>query len=323
VRIHETEHGGEPPVAASAQSPTGVDSVPLAADELRLLATPLTPTASVYLGLQPSVVDGDTRLDLDLRRHALVARLAVRGADEATIEALAAFLADVPVSPSELVVFARDGVVIAAQEIPGGAGLDPGRVAARFDRARFAVPPDLLPLLAWQQRHPAHVVAVTDRAGADITATRRGRLTGTRTAVAGPDDEIERNAPGGWSQPRYQRRAEDSWRHNATAVAGAVLQALRDVHSGLLLLAGDVRAVQLLRQRLPRTVQIRHLPGGRSEDGSAPARRTAIAAALDAYAAERSARLIDRLVADRGPPLLLVVADREPVLAQHDPLFDE
>jgi hypothetical protein len=123
--------------------------------------------------------------------------------------------------------------------------------------------------------------------------------------VAGPDDEIERNAPGGWSQPRYQRRAEDSWRHNAGAVADAVTHALPTVHSGLLLVAGDVRAVQLLQERLPtgmrRAVPIRHLPGGRSEDGSAQARRAAIGIALDEFVAEQTALVLDRFIAGRGP----------------------
>jgi hypothetical protein len=269
-----------------------VDSVGLATDDLRRLAVPLTPTASVYIGLPPAVAAGDTGPEADLRWQALADRLAAQGADPATVDALAAFLAGFPVSRTELVAFAAGGAVIAAQQIPGGAS---------FDRASFAAPPDFVPLLAWLQRHPAHVVAVTDRTGADITATRHGRLRGTRSVVMGPDDEIERNAPGGWSQPRYHRRAEDSWRHNAGAVAGAVTHGLQTVHSGLLLVAGDVRAVQLLRDRLPRTVTVRHLPGGRSEDGSAQARRVAIAAALDAYAAEQGAQLLDRFTAERGP----------------------
>jgi peptide subunit release factor 1 (eRF1) len=121
----------------------------------------------------------------------------------------------------------------------------------------------------------------------------------------GPDDEIERNAPGGWAQPRYQRRAEDSWRHNAAAVAEAAIHALRRVNAELLLVAGDVRAVQLLEDRLhdhsgPR-IAMRHVPGGRQPDGSTPIRRAAIAQELAGYAAERMADVLQRFENERRP----------------------
>ncbi|HEU5109653.1 MAG TPA: Vms1/Ankzf1 family peptidyl-tRNA hydrolase, partial [Micromonosporaceae bacterium] len=134
--------------------------------------------------------------------------------------------------------------------------------------------------------------------GADVTAVPAGTASGPTRVVAGPDDEIERNAPGGWAQPRYQRRAEDSWQHNAAAVAEAATRALRDLNARLLLVAGDVRAVHLLRERLPagirREVTLRHLPGGRSPDGSEAARQEAIADAVDGHAADTTTALLDR-----------------------------
>jgi hypothetical protein len=121
--------------------------------------------------------------------------------------------------------------------------------------------------------------------------------------VIGPDDEIERNAPGGWSQPRYQRRAKDSWQHNAAAVAQAVTRALRDLRAGLLLVAGDVRAVQLLRDHLPpafrRQIILRHVPGGRGHDGSEAVRRAAIAEAVGGYVADRARAALERFT-ERG-----------------------
>jgi len=281
------EHVGAPRITAFA---------PAVKLGLRELVTPLAPTASVYIGREPAGPVEDPRLDLGLRWHAIATRLSVQGADEPTVEAVADLLAGLSVYPTELAVFAAGDAVLHSHEIPGG---------ARHDRVSFAAPPDLVPLLAWLQRHPAHVVVVTDRTGADIVATGQGLVAGTRSVVVGPDDEIERNAPGGWSQPRYQRRAEDSWRHNAGAVADAVTHALRTVHAGLLLVAGDVRAVQLLEERLPagvrRGLAVRHLPGGRSEDGSAHLRQLAVAEALETYALDQAATLLDRFLADRGP----------------------
>jgi len=159
--------------------------------------------------------------------------------------------------------------------------------------------------IADRQARPPYVLVVTDRTGADVTAVPRGAATGRTTVVIGPDDEIERNAPGGWSQPRFQRRAEDSWHHNAVAVAEEVTRALHRVDATLLLVAGDVRAVQLLRDGLPgavrRTVTLRQVPGGRQPDGSAAARAEAVAKAVQAYAAELSADLLKRFLDLRGP----------------------
>src|SRR5262249_60119159 len=111
----------------------------------------------------------------------------------------------------------------------------------------------------------------------------------------------ERNAPGGWSQPRYQRRAEDSWQHNAAAVAQVVTRALRDLRAGLLLVAGDVRAVQLLRDHLPpalrRQVTLRHVPGGRGHAGPEAVRRAAIAEAGDGYLAGPARAALERFTA--------------------------
>ena len=150
----------------------------------------------------------------------------------------------------------------------------------------------VLPLLSWLQRHPPYVEVLIDRTGAEVINVHGGMSSGTRRHVDGPDDEIERNAPGGWAQPRYQRRAEDSWRHNATAVADVAAAALRQVHARLLLLGGDVRAAQLfgdrIRERVTNVV-VRPVPGGRHPDGSAPARAAAVGAQVAAYADETTA----------------------------------
>src|SRR6266487_1390161 len=243
---------------------------------VRGLARPLDPVASVYLGLATSNPTLDAGEDLDLRWRSIGSRLASEGADPATIDAIGSVVAGTTSYPMELALFAASGQVRLGHHIPGG---------APFDRARFGAPADLVPLLRWLQRHPPHVVVLTDRTGADVTTVPAAAAAGSTRTVVGPDDEIERNAPGGWSQPRYQRRAEDSWQHNAAAVAEAVTRALRESRAGLLLVAGDVRAVQLLREHLPpavrRQVTVRDLPGGRGHGGTVegvPATLAALAA---------------------------------------------
>jgi hypothetical protein len=154
------------------------------------------------------------------------------------------------------------------------------------------------PLLSWLQRHPPHVNVVTG----PRRRCRRCAADGVTVTVVGPDDEIERNAPGGWAQPRYQRRAEDSWQHNATEVADVTTRALSTVGAGLLLVAGDVRAVQLLEDRLRGTTRT---PASRSAmcpaAGSPTARRATVAELVAAHAEQRTAALLGQFDAERGP----------------------
>jgi hypothetical protein len=268
----------------------------LSVDTVRDLVRPVVRGVSVYLGLQPQYPTLDASADLDLRWRTLAARLATEHADAATLAAVTDRLAAIGPIPQELAVFARQGDVLLAQPIPGG---------PRFDRAHFGAPASVIPLLGWLQQHPSHVVVVTDRTGADITTVPEGAGSGSTSAVAGPDDEIERNAPGGWAQPRYQRRAEDSWRHNAAAVAAATVHAVHEVDAGLVLVAGDVRAVQLLRHQLAPLIRhglaIRQLPGGRAPDGSATGRAAAIVTAVREHAGHQTAALLSALDRHGGP----------------------
>lgn len=283
---------------------TAAMTIELGAPDLRTirdLVEPSDPVACVYLGLEPPEPTLDSWVDLELRWRAMAASLTSQGTPQATVDAVAAKVRALEVYPSELALFAADGRILLRQEIAG---------EAPFDRASFVAPAQVAPLLAWLQRHPAYVAVLTDRTGAEVTAVAAGARSGVTHTVVGPDDEIERNAPGGWSQPRYQRRAEDSWRHNAGAVAEAAAKALNDVGAQLLLVGGDVRAVQLLREQLPhglsQRVRIRELPGGRSVDGSAAARTEAVAAQRAAHAQEQMSGRLELFVAERGPHGLAV-----------------
>jgi Bacterial archaeo-eukaryotic release factor family 2 len=263
---------------------------------MRELVRPLEPVLSIYLGLRPDTPTVDPVEDLNLRWRAFAGELTEQGATPSTVEVVGRHLAALPAAPTEVGLFAADDRILLEQHMPGGVAVD---------QARYAAPAGLVPLLTWLQQHPAHVTVITDRTGADVTAVGPGEVTGTTETVVGPDDEIERNAPGGWAQPRYQRRAEDSWRHNAAAVAEATHRALRQTGAGLLLLAGDVRAVQLLEERLPdhrhQALCLGHVPGGRQPDGSAPVRRLAVGEQVAAHAGELTAKLLEQFEAERGP----------------------
>ncbi|GAA0359937.1 Vms1/Ankzf1 family peptidyl-tRNA hydrolase [Streptomyces olivoreticuli] len=228
------------------------------------------------------------------RWRGLTGRLAEEGAAPATLDALTSEVMDRLPGTGVLAAFAAEGKVRHVVELPGG---------GHGDLAMSGPLPHLLPLMEWRQDHPAHVVVVVDRSGADLLLYAEGSTEPVRRTVTGPDDEIGRSS--GLPQMRFQHRAEDSWEHNATAVADAVAEALGEVSARLLLVAGDVRARQYLTKHLPsrvlRDVSIGQVSGGRSEDGSGGGRAAQVAAEASAAAREETAELLRRLDEERAP----------------------
>lgn len=113
--------------------------------------------------------------------------------------------------------------------------------------------PRLAPLIEARARVLPHVVVETDRAGADITAFEGTTVTTTET-VEGDTEHIHRGHPGGWSQRRFQQRAENTWESNARDVAEVVADLARQVEARLVAVSGDVRAQTLVLEALPADV---------------------------------------------------------------------
>lgn len=216
------------------------------------------PVVSVYFGMEERAGD-----DVDLRRRVIRHRLLRAATGSTVVEAVEDALSEVPRGPGMLAAFVGHDGSQRSFEMPE---------ADLADRVTRAALPDVVPFLRWRQYRPPYVLAVLDRTGAEVSV-RVSPENGARTAtVPGPDDVIERNAPGGPSQGRYQNRAEDSWLHNSARTARAVTAALSDSGARLLILAGDVRAVRYFRDKLPEwvreEVRVAAVPGGRHADGS-------------------------------------------------------
>ncbi len=260
--------------------------------QVRELVAGIEPACSVYLGIQPSDLAIDFAADLGKRWRAHTSSLTDAGTDTDTRDAVSEYLRWLEPEPTELAVFASQGRIRTAGTLPD---------TERFDLVNWGAPASVVPLLAWLQRHPPYVVGLVDRSGADVTTVPAGATRGTTETVRGPDDEIDRVKAGGWSSPRYQRRAEDSWQHNAEAAAGAIAAAADRVGARLLLIGGDVRMTQLLAERLPalllRQAPIRHVSGGRSPDGSQQVRHEMISSALAEYAAATNRESLERFAA--------------------------
>jgi hypothetical protein len=245
---------------------------------------------------------------------AITMRVRVKeGASETTLGLLTdQVLARVP-GPGVLAAFAAADDTVSLVDMPG---------SDQPDRATYGQLPHVTPLLAWQQDRPAHVVAIVDRVGADIAVYPAGAGEAITMLITGPDDEIERNAPGGWAQPRYQRRAEDSWNHNAALVADRVSRLLRGHHASLLLLAGDVRALQYLDEHLPtwtrQEVVTRRITGGRRHDRSWSQRTAQILEEVRRAAEDERTSLLAELAEGRhaGGPAVEGVRETLAALAE-------
>jgi Bacterial archaeo-eukaryotic release factor family 2 len=154
------------------------------------------------------------------------------------------------VGPAVAVIAADDGV-----RWSGGLPAPLGREMV----ARYAPLPDVLPLLAAVQAQVPHLAVLTDRTGAEMVA----RLPDSGTHWDEQSEQVEgertpaihRSAPGGWSQRRYQQRAEVKWDQNAAMVAEALAKLADRTRPRFVAAAGDVRALQLLRDNAPKRLR--------------------------------------------------------------------
>lgn len=126
--------------------------------------------------------------------------------------------------------------------------------------------PRLAPALRARQQVVPHVVVIADRAGADIEVVNHG--AGITDTVDGDTTHLHRGHPGGWSQRRYQQRAENTWERNAAGVAAEVDALAAAVGARLVVVTGDPRAVGFLTEHATERLRsmLHHVEGaGRSD----------------------------------------------------------
>jgi peptide subunit release factor 1 (eRF1) len=176
----------------------------------------------------------------------------------------------------------------------------PGPV--RHEVMRWAPLPSLAPLLGRRQRQVPHVVALVDREGADVVTVERDGAAREREVDGEHGAVIRKSAPGGWSQRRYQDRAEESWARTARDIAEVVSAAADRVDARLVALAGDVREVQLVRDALPTrlTERVHVVEGGRAPGTDEAARTHEIDRLLDTTVADATVALVRKVREELG-----------------------
>lgn len=284
------------------------------------------PFVSLTLPIEASVVDAEERMAIRWGNARRV--LADAGAPDELLDRVAEAVTDSARAraSSVAVVGVPDGPLVVAllQDDVG-------------ERATFGPVPTLGPLLEARRAEAPHVVVVADRVGADVWISGASGEHGgdPDLEVEGETRHLHRSHPGGWSQRRFQQRAENTWEQNAAGVAQEVADAADRVGAELIVVTGDVRAVGFLEEHLPEA-HASHLriveEGGRTDDDVAERVASAAARAIDDLRARRTVEVVERFrtaagrdLAVQGPGEVLAALSegRVAVLLVHDAAGDD
>jgi hypothetical protein len=196
-----------------------------------------------------------------------------------------------------------DGLVAIA-DASGVRHVEHGPVPGPTDEALWEPLPRLEKVLEWRQTSVPFVVALADRTGATLYGFRRTREENpdVERDVKGEDFPIRKVGPGGWSQRRYQDRAENTWQENAEDVAQAIARLASRVEARLIMLAGDVRAVTLIQESWPSEfdVPVEVVPGERPWEGSGPMIPHEAQEVLDRFIQGETRALVERYRQESG-----------------------
>jgi hypothetical protein len=230
--------------------------------ELRTAYSDDSQVVTIYLGTR--VGQANAYQELEARWDDMLARVADVGVDPLTVKALHRARRGHREGGTQVLV-AAGGSVRYARHLPDAVDIDIVRVSAL---------PYLLPLVAWGQSRVPHLVALVDRLGADVLAyrddPRADEESVVATSVEATPHPWHKTGKGGWSAARYEHRVEEDWKTGARAVADLLEKTAASIGASLLVMAGDPKAVALVRGQLPAALDTRTrlVSGGRADDGS-------------------------------------------------------
>jgi hypothetical protein len=252
------------------------------------------PWVTVYLDATRASATGDH--EVALRWRALRDKLTEQGADAATLDAVAAAVEEHPFQPGRygLAVFATAGEVALLEEMPA---------PPAADEAHLGPLPHAMPLLAQRGENVPYVRVLADRTGADLEGISAGAAPRRRTVTGSETFPLRKVHPGGWSHRRYQQAVEESWKRNADDVSAAATDLADALGAEIIVVGGDVRAVQTFAGRLPKRWQDRlvQTDAGARHAGADEAALDDVTIQAVADVADRHTReAIERYEAQRG-----------------------
>jgi hypothetical protein len=203
---------------------------------------------SVYLDATRAGENADH--EVALRWRGLREGLTEQGADAATLDAVEDAVQNHPTQPGRygLAVFAVNGDVAMLRTLSA---------PPPADMAFLEPLPHVMPLLEQQNAEVPYVRVLADRTGADLDALSVGGAPRHREVAGSARFPLRKVHVGGWSHRHYLQAVEESWKRNAGDVAAAAADLAEAVGAEVIVVGGDVRAVQTLTGRLPKRWQDR------------------------------------------------------------------
>ena len=201
------------------------------------------PYATVCADVTHTTENADT--ELDLRVRGIAEQLTEQGAPEAVVEAARRRLLEGNAGGGAGTLRGRALVVAADASVV----LDEPLVDAPLrEIAEWSAHPDLLPVLRQLPTRVPHAVVIADRVGADIYVSGRDGEP-HEEQVEGETFRIRKVKVGGWAHDHWQNSAENQWEENVDRVAEHIASYVRRLRLRFVLIAGDVRARNLLADR--------------------------------------------------------------------------
>lgn len=208
---------------------------PLLAELLERRGAPVATVVSSGPGFE-----GDVQARLDIRTKDIRRQLEEAGLPERVVEGVAgAVQAQVG---DEAVGIVADATGIVSTTLVG--------IDDEAEVVQVEALPRYVPFVRDRFVNRAHVVVRCDRVGAHIARVERGQIE-RDTEVSGDDEHVQKVQAGGWSQRRFQNRAEHTWDENAKDIAEAIVAEADAIGAELVVVTGDGRAVQLVADHLP------------------------------------------------------------------------
>ena len=202
------------------------------------------PFATVCADVTHTTESADT--ELELRVRALAQKLTEQGAPEPVVQVVRETLleanegGEIATMKGRALVVAADATVVLDSELTG---------PPPTEIAEWSAHPDVLPVLRQLPGRVPHIVVVVDRVGADVSLATRPGETVEEREVEGDTHHIRKVKVGGWAHHRFTHNAEENWIHNADKVAELIASMARRHRPAFVLMAGDVRARQILLDR--------------------------------------------------------------------------
>ena len=200
--------------------------------------------SQVYIDM--SVDTSDPPAVREERRKSVLDALAAQGAPIDDIDAVTDALATAQGAPSPwcLFVLVKNGEIV-LEQVLGGIAVAPESVA-------FGPLPDFTPILRSRVLDFAYLVVETARDGGEVRLYRASsKAPQSENHVQGRTDTLHKVRRGGdWRNDHFQNHTEEIWKQTQGQLADTVDSVVRQHNPRLIVLAGDIRARQLLEEQL-------------------------------------------------------------------------